>query len=43
VQAARDHPATPFVLVALGLVAVAFTLDAVTAVVGTFGFIFGIP
>lgn len=43
VAAVRNHPATPFVLAAVGLVAVAFTLDAVTAVVGTFGFIFGIP
>jgi hypothetical protein len=43
VQAARDHPATPFVLVALGLVAVAFAFDAVTATIGTLGFVLGVP
>jgi hypothetical protein len=43
VHVARTHPATPFVLVAIALVALAFTLDAVTAAVGTFGFALGIP
>lgn len=40
---AGAHRATPFIILAVALVAVAFSLDALTTETGTWGIVLGVP